>query len=287
MHERGRRPTVLIADDHPLYREGLARAVSLRPDLELIGEATDGRTALEQIQQLAPDVAVLDMRMPGLRGLEVVEALSRDASPTRVLVLSAAVESSLVYAAVAAGAAGYWSKDAGRDAICDAIAAIARGEHVLDPTLQSGVFAEIHAREVDSERPVLTPREHEILNASPRASPRPRSAPSSTSAPRPSRPTSPTSTRSSASATAPPRSLKPCAEGSWNSEPCGLRSGRGQRERQRLAVGARPERLRRADVLLEGDRHRVVGDRCAPRRLGEGDLQRLAQRERPVGEIGR
>jgi two-component system nitrate/nitrite response regulator NarL len=163
MSERGRRATVLIADDHPLYREGLARAISMRPDLELIGEATDGRTALEQIQQLAPDVAVLDMRMPGLRGLDIVEALTRDGSPTRVLVLSAAVESGLVYATVAAGAAGYWSKDAERDAICDAIAAVARGDRVLDPALQSGVFSEIHAREVDTGRPVLTAREHEIL----------------------------------------------------------------------------------------------------------------------------
>ena len=163
MNARGKRATVLIADDHPLYREGLARAVSSRPDLELVGEASDGRTALEEIQQLAPDVAVLDMRMPGLKGLEVVEALTRDGSPTRVLVLSASSESALVYAAVAAGAAGYWSKDAQRDAICDAIAAVARGQHVLDPSLQSGVFSEIHAREVDTGRPVLTSREHEIL----------------------------------------------------------------------------------------------------------------------------
>ena len=163
MNERGKRATVLIADDHPLYREGLARAISGRPDLELVSEVSDGRTALEQIQHLEPDVAVLDMRMPELRGLEVVEALTRDGSPTRVLVLSAAIESSLVYAAVAAGAAGYWSKDAERDAICDAIAAVARGERVLDPSLQSGVFSEIHAREVDTGRPVLTSREHEIL----------------------------------------------------------------------------------------------------------------------------
>src|SRR4051812_48134203 len=163
MSERGKRATVVIADDHPLYREGLARAISMRPDLELIGEATDGRAALAYIQQLAPDVAVLDMRIPGLRALDIVEALTRDGSPTRVLMLSAATESSLVYAAVAAGAAGYWSKDAERDTICDAIAAVARGERVLDPGLQSGLFGEIHAREVDSERPVLTDREHEIL----------------------------------------------------------------------------------------------------------------------------
>ncbi len=157
------RATVVIADDHPLYREGLARALSGRPDLELVGEAGDGRAALEMIHRLSPDVAVLDMSMPGLRGLEVVESLTRDGASTRVLVLSAAVESSLVYAAVAAGAAGYWSKDADRTAICDAIAAVARGERVLDPSLQSGVFAEIHAREVDVGRPVLTAREREIL----------------------------------------------------------------------------------------------------------------------------
>ncbi|QEC48789.1 response regulator transcription factor [Baekduia soli] len=163
MPEARKRATVVVADDHPLYREALAQAVSGRPDLELVATASDGREALEQIRRLSPDVAVLDMRMPGLRGLDVVEALARDDSPTRVLVLSAAQESAVVYAAVAAGASGYWSKDAERDAICDAIAAIARGEKVLDPRLQSGVFTEIHAREIDVDRPVLTAREHEIL----------------------------------------------------------------------------------------------------------------------------
>jgi two-component system nitrate/nitrite response regulator NarL len=163
MGERGKRTSVLIADDHPLFREGLARAISQRPDLELVGQAADGRAALEQIQRDAPEVAVLDMRMPGLQALDIIEALVRDGSPTRVLVLSAAVESAMVYAAVAAGAAGYWSKDAERDAICDAIAAVARGDRVLDPKLHTGVFSEIRAREVDSGRPVLTDREHEIL----------------------------------------------------------------------------------------------------------------------------
>lgn len=157
------RTTVVIADDHPLYRDALAQAITGRPDLELLAAEADGRSALEQIRALTPDVAVLDMRMPGLRGLDVANALARDGSPTRVLMLSAAQESAVVYAAVAAGAAGYWSKDAERDAICDAIAAVARGEKVLDPSLQSGVFTEIHAREVNVDRPVLTAREREIL----------------------------------------------------------------------------------------------------------------------------
>ena len=157
------RVTVVIADDHPLYREGLARAVSSRPDLELVGEAGEGREALELIRHLKPAVAVLDLHMPGLEGVEVVEAAKRDRLETRVLMLSAAVDSALVYRAVAAGAAGYWSKDADRTVICDAIAAVARGESVLDPSLQAGVFGEIHSREVDDERPVLTEREQEIL----------------------------------------------------------------------------------------------------------------------------
>lgn len=157
------RVTVIIADDHPLYREGLARAVSSRPDLDLIGESGDGREALEMIRRLTPDVAVLDVHMPGLEGVDVVEAAKRDQLTTRVLMLSAAIDSALVYGAVAAGAAGYWSKSADRTVICDAIAAVARGESVLDPALQAGVFTEIHSREVDDERPVLTQREREIL----------------------------------------------------------------------------------------------------------------------------
>jgi two-component system nitrate/nitrite response regulator NarL len=154
---------VYIADDHPLYREGVVGAVRGRPDFEFVGEAGDGNQALAEIRRLKPDVALLDFKLPGLDGVRVLNALRRDAVDTRVMVLSAYVESALVYRAVAAGAAGYWSKDADRTVICDAIAAVARGESVLDPSLQAGVFGEIHSREVDDERPVLTEREQEIL----------------------------------------------------------------------------------------------------------------------------
>jgi len=157
------RARVLVADDHPLYREALAEAIARRPDLELVGAVGDGRRALEEIRRLAPDVAVLDVRLPELDGLEVLRAARREGSPARVLMLSAMSESPVVYAALGAGAAGYWSKDAERDAICDAIAAVARGDAALEPRLQAGVLGEIHAREVDAERPVLTEREQEIL----------------------------------------------------------------------------------------------------------------------------
>ena len=157
------RPRVLVADDHPLFREALAAAIARRPDLELAGAVADGRAALEEIRRGVPDVAVLDVRMPGLDGLDVLRALQRDRSPTRVLMLSAIRDSQVVYAALGAGAAGYWSKDAERDAICDAIAAVAAGAVVLSPEAQSTLAGAIREREAH-ERPALTARERAVLS---------------------------------------------------------------------------------------------------------------------------
>jgi two-component system nitrate/nitrite response regulator NarL len=156
------RVRVFVADDHPMYREGLVRAIKERPDLELVGECADGRTALPEIRRLTPDVAVLDVRMPGLTGTEVLNAIARERIATRVVFLSAHVESELVYRAVALGAAAYLSKEADRATIFDAVAAVARGQTVLSPEIQSGLAAQIQLRETES-RPVLSPREQEVL----------------------------------------------------------------------------------------------------------------------------
>src|SRR5579859_5623026 len=83
------RTRVLIADDHPLFRDGLARRIKERPELELIGESADGAEELEAIRELRPDVAVVDIKMPRLDGLRVAAAVARDELPTRVLILSA------------------------------------------------------------------------------------------------------------------------------------------------------------------------------------------------------
>jgi two-component system nitrate/nitrite response regulator NarL len=156
------RVRVFVADDHPMYREGLVRAIRERPDLELVGESADGRAALPEIRRLAPDVAVLDVRMPGLTGTEVLNAIARERIATRVVFLSAHVESELVYRAVALGAAAYLSKEAGRAAIFDAVVAVARGQTVLSPEIQSGLATQIQLRETE-RRPVLSPREQEVL----------------------------------------------------------------------------------------------------------------------------
>ena len=156
------RVRVFVADDHPLYREGVARAIKARPEFELVGEADDGRRALDGIKELLPDVAVLDVQMPGLQGSDVLHAIKRDGLATRVVLLSAHVDSDTVYRAVASGVGAYLSKESSRERICDAVAAVARGEVVLSAEVQAGLASEIQIRERD-ERPALTPREHEIL----------------------------------------------------------------------------------------------------------------------------
>jgi two-component system, NarL family, nitrate/nitrite response regulator NarL len=156
------RTTVLVADDHPLYREAVARAVQARPDFELVGVAADGREGLAAIRARAPDVAVLDVEMPSLGGVDVVRAVARDGLATRVVLLSAHLESDTVFDAVASGVSAYISKAWPADRICEAIAAVARGEVVLPAEVQTGLAQAIRQRAAD-DRPRLSPREHEVL----------------------------------------------------------------------------------------------------------------------------
>jgi two-component system, NarL family, nitrate/nitrite response regulator NarL len=159
------RVKVVVADDHPIYREGIVRAINERPDLELVGEAADGAQALEQIKELAPEVAVLDIRMPGLDGTQVLAAMRRDGLETQVLFLSAFMEPELTYRTVANGARGYLSKESSRQEVCDAIVTIARGGTALAAEAQAGLAHEIQERERTGGRPLqLTGREQEVLH---------------------------------------------------------------------------------------------------------------------------
>jgi two-component system nitrate/nitrite response regulator NarL len=159
---RQARVRVLVADDHPLYRDGIVRAIKQRPDLELVGEAGDGRDALAAIQEIEPEVAVVDFNLPSLSGIQVVTALTDMGSPVQVLMLTAYTDSELVYDAIAAGARGYLLKDVDRRTICDAITAVARGKTVFSPVLHDGIAEQIRAHRHDP-RPRLSPREREIL----------------------------------------------------------------------------------------------------------------------------
>jgi two-component system, NarL family, nitrate/nitrite response regulator NarL len=159
---RAGRVRVFVADDHPLVREGLLRAVGDRPQLELVGSAGNGREALDGIRELRPDVALLDVKMPQLDGIGVVRAVTREELPTRVVFLSAYVDSAVAYRALAAGAAGFLSKESPSQAVCDAIVAASRGETVMSPEVQSGIAEEIRLRAAP-ERLSLSARENEVL----------------------------------------------------------------------------------------------------------------------------
>ena len=154
---------MLVADDHPIYREGIVRAINEREDLELLGEAADGREALERIKLLEPGVAVLDIRMPELDGTQVLSALRRDGVKTEVLFLSAFLEPELAYKTVAAGARGFLSKESSRQQICEAILAVAAGGTAFAAEVQAGLAAQIQQRERVGGAVRLSKREGEVL----------------------------------------------------------------------------------------------------------------------------
>jgi two-component system nitrate/nitrite response regulator NarL len=153
---------VVVAEDHPLYLEAVGAAIGRAPGLELVAKATNGREALDSVRELEPDVALLDLRLPELDGMQVLNAIVREALRTRVVFLSAHVDGGTVYAAVGAGAAGYLSKDVGPDAVYEAISVAARGGTLLPTELQGGIAAEIRLRS-EEDRPLLTQREQEVL----------------------------------------------------------------------------------------------------------------------------
>jgi two-component system nitrate/nitrite response regulator NarL len=151
-----------VADDHPLYREAVVRAIRARPEFELIGQAQDGREALGAIREDAPDVAVLDVEMPSMGGVDVVRAVNRDALGTRIVLLSAHLESDTVYAAVQAGVRAYLSKAWPAERICDALLAVARGDVILPGEVQAGLAAAIRNNAAGAQIH-LTPRERDVL----------------------------------------------------------------------------------------------------------------------------
>jgi two-component system, NarL family, nitrate/nitrite response regulator NarL len=153
---------VVVADDHPLYREGVVRALTASGRVEVVAQSEDGRGALDQIREHVPDVALIDYKLPDLDGVSVVHAVTRDGLNTRVLLLSAFTDSGLVYEALQTGASGYLPKEAKRDEIVDAVLACSRGETVLPPELTAGLVTEIRVRRAN-DAPALTDREREIL----------------------------------------------------------------------------------------------------------------------------
>ena len=149
----GKRTRLLVADDHPLYHEGVARAVSTAPWLELVARVELARDALDEIRRLKPDVALVDLGLPDLDGIAVLELLKPDALDTRVVIVSASEDRAMVYRAIAAGARAYLSKVSSASTLLSTIEAVARGETVIPPSMQAGLAEEIRARQARATSP--------------------------------------------------------------------------------------------------------------------------------------
>ncbi|WTW98411.1 response regulator transcription factor [Streptomycetaceae bacterium NBC_01309] len=161
--------TVLLVDDHPVFRYGLTAVLSSDPGLELAGTAATGEEAVAQARELRPDVVLMDLTMPGVGGIEATSRILAELPETRVLVVTMYEDSSSVLAAVRAGACGYLVKGADRDEVLRAIRSAAAGTAVFSAAAARHVAEHLTAprRPADPVSPVfpaLTAREHEILD---------------------------------------------------------------------------------------------------------------------------
>lgn len=153
---------MVVVDDHPFFRDGVTRGLTRSGQIEVIGEAGNGREALDLITRERPAVALVDQQMPDMDGVALLHALVRDRVPTRVLLLSAHTDSAIVFRALEEGAAGYLSKESRREQIVDAVLSVARGQTVLPAELAGGLAGEIRLR-AQSQGPVLSERELQVL----------------------------------------------------------------------------------------------------------------------------
>ncbi|MEU6849789.1 response regulator transcription factor [Actinacidiphila alni] len=156
----GRPIRVLLADDHPVVREGLAAMLGAEPDLDVVGQADSGPRAEALSAELLPDIVLMDLRMPGGGGVESIARMTAAGLPCRVVVLTTYETDGDILRAVEAGAAGYLLKDVARAELADAVRAAARGETVLAPSVAARLVDSLRAR---PERPRLSERETAVL----------------------------------------------------------------------------------------------------------------------------
>jgi two-component system nitrate/nitrite response regulator NarL len=155
--------TVFIADDHPVYREGLTQNWKSVPQINVVGSAGDGKSALAAIRELKPDVAVMDLKLPELEGMEILETLFAEGAPTSILVLTAYMDSKTVFRAFTHGARGFLEKAASFDEITEAVLRIGAGGTVIAPFAQDVLARELRTRQDTPDKPTLTAREVDIL----------------------------------------------------------------------------------------------------------------------------
>ncbi len=160
---------ILIADDHPLFRDGLRALLESVADMQIIGEAATGDEALVQARVLQPDVILMDIKMPGLNGIEATRRILQTSPHIRILILTMFEDDESVFAAVRAGARGYLLKGAVQEETLRAIHAVASGEAIFGPTVASRLMHYFGSTRPTARSgpaqffPELTDREYEIL----------------------------------------------------------------------------------------------------------------------------
>jgi DNA-binding NarL/FixJ family response regulator len=151
---------ILIADDHQVVRQGLRMFLALDPELEVVGEATNGQEAVQMAHELGPDVVLMDLLMPVMDGITATGVIRRETPDTEVLALTSVLEDASVTGAVRAGAIGYLLKDTQADELCRAIKAAAEGQVQLSPQAAARLMREVRAPESPE---TLTDREVDVL----------------------------------------------------------------------------------------------------------------------------
>lgn len=166
---------VILADDHPVVRRGLAAIVGVEDDIEVVGEAENGQEAINLTHSLKPDVVLMDLKMPVLDGVEAIKQIHTQAPEIQLVILTTFADDDHIYDGIAAGARGYLLKDAPPDQLVEAIRAAYRGESLLDPEVAARILDRFSsmmppppppAKETtiqSDDLPDLTPREMEVL----------------------------------------------------------------------------------------------------------------------------
>ena len=162
------RARVLVVDDHAVFRQGLELALAPVDDLEVVGAVEGGEAAVSATADLRPDVVLLDVRMPGMTGIEAAQLITNQFPHVRVVMLTASQNEGDLFASIRAGASGYLLKSSSTEQVADAVRAVARGQGFVSPAMTSQLLAEfnelaLRAEDDDGERR-LTRRESEILD---------------------------------------------------------------------------------------------------------------------------